>query len=281
MMKSKIKPEREIARNEPTPDELERLPSVVRQCRQEELQRRERERAIPRNEPMADEWERLPSKLDQWFRQELQQDDPKPSVSDCHELAQKIGRIVHRHENGELQKRYWKEELGDIPIEKLKAATIGDIEDKKRFKIANCATDIYESMKELEGLLNEVEKFFGPNYTFNNLSILELRDQIFNFKPSLAALGCHNEEAPKRSRGDHEAPWHTPAKQIAESIRDLLVKLGYEGNKCLSDEGSISIIIGTKIVNYVFKTKTKKIKEAAFVSAMRKRNRKRRLSKIE
>ena len=215
------------------------------------------EHEIARNEPTPDEWKTFPSKLHEWFKQELKGDDPKPSANDCDELARRIARIVHRYENVELQKRYTKAGLGDVPFENLRNFTLGEIEDKQRTKIANCAADIYESMKKLEGLLSEVEDFWGPNFTFNNVPIYEFGERIFSLKLPILGLAFLNERPPIKSRGDHETSWHRPAREIAPMIREFLKD--YCNNRSLTAENSVTIRITTCIINFLFK-RTKKVK---------------------
>lgn len=236
------------------------------------------EHEIARNEPTPDEWKTFPSKLHEWFKQTLKGDDPKPSVNDCYELADQIARIVHRHENAELQKRYAKAGLGDVPAKNLRNFTLGEIEDKQRAEIANCAADIYESMKKLEGLLSEVENFWGPNVTFNNVPIYEFSERIFSLKLPIIGLASLNERPPKKSRGDHETSWHRPAREIAPMIREILKD--YCNNRSLTDADSATIQITTCIINFLFRG-TKKVTPDALVSALRKRDRRRKAPPVQ
>jgi hypothetical protein len=119
--------------------------------------------------------------------------------------------------------------------------------------------------------LAEFEKFYGRDYRFGDLSVSEFQQRISEFKLDLMAFSGHGDPAHGPSRGEHSTSWHGPGKEIGAAIMECLTQLGCRGSISLSDEASASVVVATRVVNYVF---SKGVSPAAFVSAMRERKRK-------
>ncbi|AZG75901.1 hypothetical protein [Methylocystis rosea] len=229
---------------------------------------------LGRNELAPKRWGELPSQLHRWFSEELGSGNPIRSIDQCVELATEIRKIVNAHENARLRASYSKKKE-EVPLSQLKDVTPSDVEAKKRSKVADHAVSVYVQLNELSRSLTEIEKFYGCGYRFGDLSVSEFQARILEFKLDLMALGGHGDPEPGPSRGDHSTPWHHPAKEIGEVIKNCLTQLGYRGSKSLSDEASASVVVATRTVNHVFEMN---VSPAGFVSAMRSRDRKQRRS---
>jgi hypothetical protein len=205
----------------------------------------------------------LPNKISGWFSDELDRDDPKPSFEACIRLARDFQIILNRHNNAELERIA---ELEGRPVDPFehKDVSWAEWEGKKIRKFKDAANHL---MAEAE----ELERWFG-GYVWENsyggVTLAEIQDV-------LGRTGAFPKARtpPAVTRGRPKEAWHSAARDIAHAIISALREAGYSGTLSVKNENSVTCGVGAKIVNLAFGLR---IDAAAFVSAIRNRDRTRR-----
>jgi hypothetical protein len=209
----------------------------------------------------ADDRGKLPNTILGWFDNTLGTDDPKPSFEACIKLARDFQIILNRHNNAELERIA---ELEGRPVDPFEHKDVSwtEWEGKKIRKFKDAANHL---MAEAE----ELEKWFG-GYVWENSGVT-----LAEIQQLLGRIGAFPKaRTPNRvTRGRAKEAWHSVARDIARAIISALREAGYTDTLSVKNENSVTCVVGAKIINLAFGLR---IGEAAFVSAVRNRDRTRR-----
>jgi len=223
---------------------------------------------------MSDEdWGPLRNTISGWFSDALGRDHPKPSSEACIKLARKIQIILNRHNNAELESIA---ELEDRPVDpfKLKDVWGAELEGKIIRRFMAAANNL---MAEAE----VVENFYGGYVWRDRLNNAELEGRedshgvvtLADIQHLLGRIGAFpkaRRTPPPAKRGHPKEAWHSVARDIAKEIISVLRESGYRGPLSDKYENSVTCVVCAKIINLAFGLQ---IDAAAFVSAVRNRDR--------
>jgi len=208
----------------------------------------------------GDDWRRLPNTISGWFSGALGRDHPKPSFEACIRLARRFQIILNQHDNAELE-RIAELEGRRVDLFQLKDVSGAELEGKIIRGVMDAANHL---MAEAE----EVEKFFGGYVFRNSVTLAEIQHV-------LGRIGAFPKRrtSPAVTRGRPKEAWHSVSHDIARAVISAMREAGYRGALSSKNEKSVTCGVGAKIINLAFGLR---IDAAAFVSAVRNRDRTRR-----
>jgi hypothetical protein len=258
------------------------------------------------------DWEKLPAKVRDWFEDALESDDPKPSDQACTDFARELQIIFNRHDNQEWWRRAssepndlpdldgrlelhealppeLKEHLSrrprdpDLPrkadgTSMLRDCQPADIVARKVQKVIEAASRIQLAIRDFEAAANDLEELYGGHVwtdRWGSISLEEVKEHVDDLHRFLWRIGAGAElaVAAPPSRGRRGAEWHATGRDVARLIIRTLCGMKFPKRKALSskNEDSVTTIIGAEAINWAFGLK---IGPAAFVAAMKGRDRK-------
>jgi hypothetical protein len=202
----------------------------------------------------------LPNKISGWFSDELVRDDPKPSFEACIKLARDFQIILNRHNNAELERIA---ELEGRPVDpfELKDLSWAELE-------GIIIRGFVDAANHLMSKAEEVEKFFGGYVWKHNYG----GGTLAEVQQVLGRIGAFPKARtpPSAKRGRPKEAWHSVAPDIARAIKRTMCEAGYQGALSVNNVEAVTVVVGVKLIKLAFGLR---IDAAAFVSAIRNRDR--------
>jgi hypothetical protein len=197
-----------------------------------------------------------------WFGDALPATDPRPSPADCNRLARQFQVIVNRQNNAELERH------GRVPHSSLKDVSPAEEMNKRVGKFISIANQLLFAARELED--------YAGGYQWIHEKGSVFLEDIEHILRRIGAIPVAQTSSPAPARGRRRKTWHAAAREMARLISAAMRHAGYRGRLSMTDEESVTANIGAAAISWAFGIK---IEAAGFATAMRMRDRRKRISR--